>query len=228
MSPQLFKENGAKGLAGKSVRVIGPNRFRNELLSFFLEKEIGVQCYISDDPDNIDTKKQVRISEEASLILIECPDKDLESYLSEVKNDNGEITNNHFVALFNVDHGKGIEEKAVVWGIKGIFYKEDPLERFKKGVGAIFEGELWVSREILTRCVMENRVKDTSSSRDEAVLTSREMEILAMIATGSKNEEIADKLYISPNTVKTHIYNIFKKIDVPNRLQAALWAAKNL
>jgi DNA-binding CsgD family transcriptional regulator len=49
-----------------------------------------------------------------------------------------------------------------------------------------------------------------------------------MISVGAKNEEIADKLFISPNTVKTHIYNIFKKIDVPNRLQAALWAAKHL
>jgi LuxR family transcriptional regulator of csgAB operon len=132
------------------------------------------------------------------------------------------------MALFNVDQGKGIEEEAVAWGIKGIFYKDDPLERLKKGVGAIFEGELWVSREILTKCVMENRSKNTSHNRDESVLTSREIEILAMIATGSKNEEIAEKLFISPNTVKTHIYNIFKKINVPNRLQAALWAAKNL
>jgi DNA-binding CsgD family transcriptional regulator len=49
-----------------------------------------------------------------------------------------------------------------------------------------------------------------------------------MIITGLKNEEIANRLYISAHTVKTHIYNIFKKINVPNRLQAALWAAKNL
>ena len=49
-----------------------------------------------------------------------------------------------------------------------------------------------------------------------------------MVAVGVKNEEIADRLCISPHTVKTHIYNIFKKIGVPNRLQAALWAAQNL
>ena len=75
---------------------------------------------------------------------------------------------------------------------------------------------------------MGERTKDTSTKQDDAMLTSREMEILAMISMGAKNEEIAEKLCISPNTVKTHIYNIFKKIGVPNRLQAALWAAKNL
>jgi DNA-binding CsgD family transcriptional regulator len=48
------------------------------------------------------------------------------------------------------------------------------------------------------------------------------------VAIGATNEEIGDKLCISPHTVKTHLYNIFKKINVPNRIQATLWAAKNL
>jgi LuxR family transcriptional regulator of csgAB operon len=64
--------------------------------------------------------------------------------------------------------------------------------------------------------------------RVAANLTPRKLEILALISTGYTNDEIAEKLLISPHTVKTHLYNIFKKIKVPNRLQAALWAAKNL
>ena len=59
-------------------------------------------------------------------------------------------------------------------------------------------------------------------------LSQREMEVLALVSLGTKNEDIAEKLFISPHTVKTHLYHIFKKINVPNRLQAALWAAKNL
>ena len=81
---------------------------------------------------------------------------------------------------------------------------------------------------MLTRCVTESRGKEHTSNQKVVGLTVRELEIIAMISTGLKNEEIAEKLYISPNTVKTHLYNIFKKIDVPNRLQATLWAAKNL
>jgi DNA-binding CsgD family transcriptional regulator len=63
---------------------------------------------------------------------------------------------------------------------------------------------------------------------DNTGLTRREREILDLIADGFSNQQIADELFISPHTVKTHLHNIFKKINVKRRLQAALWAAKNL
>ncbi|MCF8104674.1 MAG: response regulator transcription factor [Desulfohalobiaceae bacterium] len=67
---------------------------------------------------------------------------------------------------------------------------------------------------------------DRPSRRSTAdVLTSREEEILALIAAGKMNVEIAENLFISQSTVKTHVYNIFQKIHVQNRVQAALWAA---
>ncbi|SMC51074.1 PilZ domain-containing protein [Desulfocicer vacuolatum DSM 3385] len=59
-------------------------------------------------------------------------------------------------------------------------------------------------------------------------LTPREREILEKIVQGASNRDIADGLYISPHTVKTHLHNIFQKINVSGRLQAALWAAKHL
>lgn len=64
--------------------------------------------------------------------------------------------------------------------------------------------------------------------QDLSGLTRREMEILDLIADGYSNQQIADALFISPHTVKTHLHNIFKKINVKRRLQAALWAAQNL
>ena len=60
------------------------------------------------------------------------------------------------------------------------------------------------------------------------MLTHREREILKTIATGASNAEIAQALFISVHTVKTHVYNIFKRIKVSSRLQAALWATKYL
>lgn len=63
---------------------------------------------------------------------------------------------------------------------------------------------------------------------DASGLTRREREILDLISSGFSNQQIADELFISPHTVKTHLHNIFKKINVKRRLQAALWAAENL
>lgn len=57
-----------------------------------------------------------------------------------------------------------------------------------------------------------------------AGLTPREVEVLALIATGMTNAEIAEKLFISPHTVKNHVSNIYKKIHAEDRTQIALWA----
>ncbi len=227
MPSEPYKKGDKRDLAGRLVLVSGGKRFNSELLAYYLRTEIGVQCDLSEGPFRFDNKR-FRGSDKASLILIECPDKDFDGFMGALERDKGETTKHHFVALFNVDQGHGIEQKAVSGGIKGIFYKENALEHFQKGIRAIFEGELWVSREVLAKYIMGKSTKDISSRQSEVLLTSREREILAMICMGARNEDIAEKLFISPYTVKTHVYNIFKKIDVPNRLQAALWAAKNL
>ncbi len=73
---------------------------------------------------------------------------------------------------------------------------------------------------------IENHSDGRVSSDLACCLTTREKEILIHVATGAGNREIATTLKIRHNTVKTHIYNIFKKINVTNRLQAALWTAK--
>ena len=80
----------------------------------------------------------------------------------------------------------------------------------------------------MTRCVLENEGKDSPSKRSSLVLSPRQVEILAHVAVGFKSQEIADKLCISPHTVNTHLHNLCKKINAPNRLQAILWATKNL
>ena len=66
------------------------------------------------------------------------------------------------------------------------------------------------------------------STNEAYVLSQREIEILNLVAHGAMNTEIGEKLFISRHTVKSHLYNIYKKIKVTNRLEAALWAKKNL
>ena len=221
------KEKDLAQLADKAIYIIGAQRLQNELMVSFLERETGAKCTTSEDVRHVTARDDKNMSQ-PKLILLDCMEKDLDAYLVELESSGENTMYRHLVALFNVSPGMGIEEKALRRGIRGFFYEQDPLERFPKGLQAMLNGELWASRGIMTKAILEHRDTEIVSKKDATVLTSREIEILTMVSIGAKNEQIANDLFISPNTVKTHIYNIFKKIDVPNRLQAALWAAKNL
>jgi len=134
-------------------------------------------------------------------------------------------------ACINVPQGKKIAEDAISNGVHGIFFENDSLVSLKKGITSILKGELWFSRDSLTATlsslVDKKNIKSSFQSSDQAGLTRREKEIFKFIATGKTNEEIANKLNISTLTVKTHVSNIYRKINVPNRIQAIFWATKN-
>ena len=163
-----------------------------------------------------------------SLALWDCFGKDAKGCLSELDFDGRKVLAQDYLALFNIGPWLGIEEEAVERGARGFFYLEEQLEQFTKGVVAIFNGELWASRKLMSEFIMKNRKRNRLPTDVQAPLTPRETEILQMLAGGYSNARIADELFISTHTVKTHLYNIYKKIEVPSRFQAALWAVKNL
>lgn len=210
----------------KQIYVVGPRRFQNEILVHFLERETGAKCLSKEDIRHISVINDKNIDSQR-LVLWDCLGKDLEVLMIKMKSNGQEVLAQHLVALFNVHPDVGIEEKTAALGVRGFFYEHDSVDLFLKGVRAIFHGELWLSRRIMSKFILDKE-QDNFLKGHSKVLNHREIEILAMVAVGASNKEIANKLCISPHTVKTHIYNIFKKIKVPNRLQAALWAATNL
>lgn len=211
-------------LTDKSIFIVGPRRLHNEMMARILERETGAACLCMESIHDVPAVDDENMGQR-KLVLWDFLGKDLNGLLVTLDSDAKKTLSRALLVLFDVTPGLGIEEKAVRHGVRGVFYEDDQLDRFMKGINAIFNGELWLSRQIMTKFVLD---QDIFSSKVKKILTQREIEILALVAVGAKNKEIGEKLFISPNTVKTHIYNIFKKINVTSRLQTALWAAQNL
>jgi len=213
-------------LGKKTIQIISTRTLQCELMAHYMTTAAGVSCKIASDPAAITVNPKE--ADHSTLVLLDCPDRDPVKYFMALAVSGKRVLSNCLVALFNVRPGLGIEERAVSWGIRGFFYETDSVDQMMKGIQSLFKGEMWLSRDIMAKCILSQRTAGEPSGKDMIFLTQRELEILSMVVSGATNEEIAARICISPHTVKTHIYNIFKKINVPNRLQAALWAAKNL
>nr|WP_163501434.1 LuxR C-terminal-related transcriptional regulator [Halomonas socia] len=132
------------------------------------------------------------------------------------------------MSVFNLKDEEHAMDIMRMLHIHGVFYRNDPIALICKGIGALIEGDFWMSRSLMTRLIDFYRHQQLSIFRPACGLTQREMEIISLLASGDSNLEIAEKLFVSEHTVKSHIYNIFRKIKVHNRIQAMNWAKKNL
>jgi len=113
--------------------------------------------------------------------------------------------------------------------LAGVFYADDDVDVLVKGMGKILKGEMWLTRRLAQDYILHYRAGNSVvTSQMYAKLTKREQQIIKLLGSGASNIEIADQLYVSENTVKTHLHNVFKKINAKNRLQALIWAKNNI
>lgn len=116
--------------------------------------------------------------------------------------------------------------KAYHLGIDGYLLKESGVEELKKAIYMILSGEVYISPEISSSFEkVSNEIEE--NNKKIKTLTKRELDVLKNLTHGMYNKEIAIKFGISERTVKNHVSNIFKKISVADRTQAALFAIRN-
>lgn len=118
---------------------------------------------------------------------------------------------------------------AIKAGARGYVLKDSPPEETIAAVRAAGRGEALLNPSLVSRVLSEFGRLATQRAADNAVfaeLTDREREVLTEIGKGRRNKEIADTLFISEKTVKNHISNIFAKLEVNSRAEAALLAAR--
>jgi len=119
--------------------------------------------------------------------------------------------------------------KTLRMGAEGYVLKDAEPAVLVEAIRSVKAGQSYIQPNMTTELVKEfNRVTlRDREKREENNLTSREIEVLELIAEGMINKEIARKLYISEKTVKNHVSNIFKKLNVSDRTQAAIYAFKH-
>lgn len=116
--------------------------------------------------------------------------------------------------------------KAVEIGVKGYVLKDSESDVLIKAIRAIYNGDSYIQPNMAS-LLFKKMNNDDNSVNENSRLTKREIEVLKLITQGMLNKEIAHKLCISEKTVKNHVSNIFKKIEVSDRTQAAVFAIKN-
>jgi DNA-binding NarL/FixJ family response regulator len=115
---------------------------------------------------------------------------------------------------------------AVRAGARGYLLKEAGLEEILAGARAAASGSAWVSPRVVGALVAEVRRADAAPDPGAADLSDRELEILRLIAEGRDNTQIGAALYISPATVRKHVSSILRKLEVTNRVEAAVYAIR--
>ena len=204
------------------VVLIGRNDFQNKLLANLIAERVGCSCLVRSIEDLSAPSVDVNVLALLDVEGIAAPDLDVHLQVLAT------CASVRYIALINADEGVSFEQIVAFPGIKGIFCRETTEENFVKGILAIFKGECWLPRKMLFAHWEQTSARKRLFSTETTLLTRKEIDTLKLLVGGHSNNHIARTLSVSPHTVKTHIYNLFRKLHVGNRVQAVHWALQNI
>ncbi len=135
------------------------------------------------------------------------------------------------VIVLTASEDKNEWVQAMKLGCQGIVVKQTSPDLIVKSIRKVHGGEIWLDSHT-TAAVMRQfaspsdhgSINGGGKGRERSPLSTREREIVALVAQGYKNKEMAEKMFISEQTVKNHLHNIFDKLGVSDRLELALYA----
>lgn len=136
------------------------------------------------------------------------------------------------VIVLTASEDKNEFVQAMKLGCSGIVLKQTAPDLIVKSIRKVNAGEIWldshttaaVMRQFSTGLESNTSHASGAKGRERNPLSAREREIVALVAQGYKNKEMAEKMFISEQTVKNHLHNIFDKLGVSDRLELALYA----
>jgi len=184
------------------------------LLAKLIGEELALDCSVHRELETVPSTTNV--------LLIDCNGQDIETlsdYVRKIQDSFGNVN----AALLNAEY-ESAQETLLDWPcVSGLFYVDSEQEQLIRGLKSLLEGDFWVPRRLLHTFLDKNRKAPSNIKRPNVKLTKREKQILKLIKDGATNADISEALSVSEHTVKSHLYNVYKKIGVRNRLEASNW-----
>ena len=220
---------GAVKSREKTIRVLvadDQNLFR-EMMVGYLRREGDIEV-VGEAESGAETLTKVKsLQPDVVLLDIQLGDMDGIEVTHMVKAQDPECR----VVLLTGFHNEEYIFQAFKIGCSGYLSKDTSMDKVMEAVRKAHKGDALLEPADTTRIIREyeqidrlHKSRNNDKPLDEVKLTPREREILALIADALSNQEIAEKLFISEYTVKTHVSNLFRKLGINDRVQAVLYA----
>ena len=195
--------------------------FRDGLRQLFsLEPDLEVVGEAKNGTELLDLVRELQ--PDILLLDLKMPGLDGLSVLQRIQNQ--KLKTKIIILTAADDEGEFVQ--AMKFGTSGIVRKQTSTELLIKSIRKVHGGEIWLDSKT-TAAVIRQFVSPGElgpRERDKPRLSDREREVVALVAQGFKNQEIAECIFISEQTVKNHMHNIFNKLGVSDRLELALYA----
>jgi two-component system, NarL family, nitrate/nitrite response regulator NarL len=229
----------ASGVNGKNkIRIVVADDhpiFRDGLCKLLaLEEDFQVVAQAQDGRQVLDVLQQYE--PDILLLDLKMPGLDGLATLQRLQ----AVKNKTRVIVLTASDDKNEFVQAMKLGTSGIVLKQTATELLIKSIRKVHAGEIWLDSHTTAAVIRQFVANDEAQpamhslsaapptrERERSPLSQREREIVALVAQGFKNKEMAEKMFISEQTVKNHLHNIFDKLGVSDRLELALYAIHN-
>ena len=230
-----FGPSGAGSTTKSKIRIVVADDhpiFRDGLCKLLaLEEDFEVVAQASDGREVLDVLQQ--LEPDILLLDLKMPGLDGLATLQRLQ----ATRNKTRVIVLTASDDKNEFVQAMKLGTSGIVLKQTATELLIKSIRKVHAGEIWLDSHTTAAVIRQFVANDEAPipqpmpqaprDRERSPLSQREREIVALVAQGFKNKEMAEKMFISEQTVKNHLHNIFDKLGVSDRLELALYAIHN-
>jgi DNA-binding NarL/FixJ family response regulator len=229
-SPEITQEPTSEK---KKIRIVVADDhpiFRDGLCRLLsLEEDFEIVAQANDGREVLEILQQT----EPDILLLDLKMPNLDGLMTLQRLQSTRVRTRIIVLTASEDKQEFVQ--AVRFGTSGIVLKQTATDLLIKSIRKVHEGEIWLDSNTTAAVMRQFAAGDDPTQpsataaaqgreRDRTPLSQREREIVGLVAQGFKNKEMAEKLFISEQTVKNHLHNIFDKLGVSDRLELALYA----